>query len=91
VQNPHLLSRAATAAAFQGSDNNNKQVGGGGFFFHLLLKFSTASTQSSFLPFSSPSVLSCKQKLSKPKHVPEFRDYVVEGEEATGRDKLCRS
>jgi hypothetical protein len=21
-------------------------------------------------------VLSCKQKLSKPKHVPEFRDYV---------------
>jgi len=25
-----------------------------------------------------------KQKLSKPKHVPEFRDYVVEGEEGTG-------
>jgi hypothetical protein len=31
-----------------------------------------------------PFVLSCKQKLSKPKHVPEFRDYVVEGEEGTG-------
>ncbi|CAK9869548.1 unnamed protein product [Sphagnum jensenii] len=25
-----------------------------------------------------------KQKLSKPKHIPEFRDYVVEGEEGTG-------
>jgi hypothetical protein len=39
----------------------------------------------------SPSVLSCKQKFCKPKHVPEFGDYVVEGKEATGRDKLCCS
>ncbi len=51
VQNPPLLSGAA--AALQGSDNNNKHVGGGAFFFLLLLKFSTASKQSLFLPFSS--------------------------------------
>jgi hypothetical protein len=41
--------------------------------------------------FISPFVLSCKQKLSKPEHVLQFKDYVVEGEEATRRDKLCRS